>query len=228
MKRIISILLLTYPILVFADKIYFKNDTSIEGKIIDYKGDYITFKLDSINDVQYPKGSVIKMIDSQTIQFSMEYVYMATDSDGEIIAMRTGQDETIIGTNEIQYQEKAKADAKEDFNSGLKWAGISTAAFIGGLYVGDDNSLDKGWLMGSAVAFAAPIYIIHKIPVDNSRLYSLSTKNEKHRNAYRTAYEKEIRKQRLKSVLLGTGSSTVALGVIAAVAVVTIMAIFAH
>ena len=96
MKRIISILLLTYPILVFADIIYFKNDTSIEGEIIDYKGDYITFKLDSINDVQYPKGSVIKMIDSQTIQFSMEYVYMATDSDGEIIAMRTGQDELLI------------------------------------------------------------------------------------------------------------------------------------
>ena len=51
---------------------------------------------------------------------------------------------------------------------------------------------------------------------------------EKHRNAYRTAYEKEIRKQRLKSVSLGTGYSTVALGVIAAVAVVTIMAMFAH
>ena len=228
MKRIVSIFLLTYPILLFADKIYFKDDTSIEGDIIDYKENYITFKLDNINDVQYPKGSVIKMIDSQTIQFSMEYVYMATDSDGEIIAMRTGQDETTIGTNEIQYQEKAKADAKEDFNSGLKWSGISTAAFIGGLYVGDDNSLDKGWLMGSAVAFAAPIYIIHKIPVDNSRLYTLSTKNEKHRNAYRTAYEKEIRKQRLKSVSLGTGYSTVALGVIAAVAVVTIMAMFAH
>ena len=227
MKRIVSIFLLTYPILLFADKIYFKDDTSIEGDIIDYKENYITFKLDNINDVQYPKGSVIEMIDSQTIQFSMEYVYMATDSDGEIIAMRTGQDETIIGTNEIQYQEKAKADAKEDFNSGLKWSGISTAAFIGGLYVGDDNSLDKGWLMGGAVAFAAPIAAVYLTPVD-MRLANLSTKNEKHRNAYRTAYEKEIRKQRLKSVSLGTGYSTVALGVIAAVAVVTIMAMFAH
>ena len=223
MKRIVSIFLLTYPILLFADKIYFKDDTSIEGDIIDYKENYITFKLDNINDVQYPKGSVIKMIDSQTIQFSMEYVYMATDSDGEIIAMRTGQDETIIGTNEIQYQEKAKADAKEDFNSGLKWAGISTAAFIGGLYF----LSTEGFLIGSTVAFAAPIYIIHSTPVD-MRLGNLSTKNEKHRNAYRTAYEKEIRKQRLKSALLGTGYSTVALGVIAAVAVVSIMAMFAH
>ena len=139
-----------------------------------------------------------------------------------------GQDDSIIGSNDVQYQEQAKADAMEDFDSRLKWLGISTAAFIGGLYVGDDNSLDKGWLMGGAVAFIAPIYIIHKIPVDNSRLYTLSTKNEKHRNAYRTAYEKEIRKQRLKSVSLGTGYSTVALGVIAAVAVVTIMAMFAH
>ena len=107
MKKIVSIFLLTYPILVFADKIYFKNDTSIEGEIIDYKGDYITFKLDSINDVQYPLGSVIKMIDSQTIQFSMEYVYMVTDSDGEIIATRTGQDE-LLTKWESKTQDKIK------------------------------------------------------------------------------------------------------------------------
>ena len=149
------------------------------------------------------------------------------------IGLIFGQDDSIIGSNDVQYQEQAKADAMEDFDSRLKWLGISTAAFIGGLYVGlymdkDDNLQDKGWLMPIAVAFAAPIYIIDKIPVDNSRLYTLSTKNEKHRNAYRTAYEKEIRKQRLKSVSLGTGYSTVALGVIAAVAVVTIMAMFAH
>ena len=224
MKRIISILLLTYPILVFADIIYFIDDTSIEGEIIDYKGNYITFKLDNINDVQYPKGSVIKMIDSQTIQISMEYVYMATDSKGEIVALRTAKDELIIGINEIQYQEKARADAKEDFNSGLKWSGISTAAFIGGLYF----LWTEGFLIGSTVAFAAPIYIIHSTPVDNSRLNNLRTKNEKHRNAYRTAYEKETRKQRLKYSLLGTGSSTVAFVAYAAVAVVTIMAMFAH
>ena len=127
------------------------------------------------------------------------------------------QSKSGLGLEESIIQKVAEADAKEDFNSGLKWAGISIAAFIGGLYVGDDNSLDKGWLMGSAVAFAAPIYIIHKIPVDNSRLYTLSTKNEKHRNAYRTAYEKEIRKQRLKYSLLGTGYCTVSLGVSVAV-----------
>ena len=80
--------------------------------------------------------------------------------------------------------------------------------------------------MGGAVAFIAPIATIYLTPVDDFRLEGLSTKNEKHRNAYRTAYEKEIRKQRLKSALLGTGYSTVALGVIAVVAVVGIMAIF--
>ena len=225
MKRIVSILILAYPILVFADKIYFKDDTSIKGEIIDYKGDYITFKVGNINDIHFGNRKyIIKEIDIQTFIFDMDYVYMATDSKGEIIAQRRGQDELIIGTNEEQYQYKAKADAKVDFNSGLKWLGISTAAFIGGLYVG----LDKGWLMGGAVAFIAPIVAVYATPVDNSRLYNLSTKNEKHRNAYRTAYEKEIRKQRLKSALLGTGYSTVALGVIAAVAVVTIMAMFAH
>ena len=228
MKRIVSILILAYPILVFSDKIYFKDDTSIEGEIIDYKGDYITFKVGNINDIHFGNRKyIIKEIDIQTFIFDMDYVYMATDSKGEIIAQRRGQDELIIGTNEEQYQYKAKADAIEDFDSGLKWLGISTAAFIGGLYVGEDNLLDKGWLMGGAVAFIAPIAAVYLTPVD-MRLANLSTKNEKHRNAYRTAYEKEIRKQRLKSVSLGTGYSTVALGVIAAVAVVTIMAMFAH
>jgi len=127
------------------------------------------------------------------------------------------QSKSGLELEESIVQKLAKADAKEDFNSGLKWSGISTAAFIGGLYVGlymdkDDNLQDKGWLMPIAVAFAAPIYIIHKIPVDNSRLNNLLTKNEKHRNAYRTAYEKETRKQRLKYSLLATGSSTVAIG----------------
>ena len=113
-------------------------------------------------------------------------------------------------------QKLAIADAKEDFNSGLKWSALSMAAFIGGLFVVVTDVLTSneeiGNLMGGTIAFAAPIYIIHKIPVDNSRLNNLLTKNEKHRNAYRTAYEKETRKQRLKYSLLATGSSTVAIG----------------
>ena len=126
------------------------------------------------------------------------------------------QSKSGLELEESIVQKLAKADAKEDFNSGLNWAGISTAAFIGGFYVVVRNILTSdeeiGNLMGGTVAIATPIYIIHKIPVDNSRLNNLLTKNEKHRNAYRTAYEKETRKQRLKYSLLATGSSTVAIG----------------
>ena len=126
------------------------------------------------------------------------------------------QSKSGLELEESIVQKLAKADAKEDFNSGLKWSGISiAAAFIGGLYLFPNN----GFFIGSTVAFAAPIYIIDKIPVDNSRLNTLYTKNEKHRNAYRIAYEKEIRKQRLKYSLLGTGCCTVSLGVSVAVMV---------
>jgi len=126
------------------------------------------------------------------------------------------QSKSGLELEESIVQKLAKADAKEDFNSGLKWLGISSAAFIGGFYVVVEDVLTSneeiGNLMGGTIAIAAPIYIIHKIPVDNSRLNNLLTKNEKHRNAYRTAYEKETRKQRLKYSLLATGSSTVAIG----------------
>ena len=124
------------------------------------------------------------------------------------------QSKSGLELEESIVQKLAKADAKEDFNSGLKWLGISSAAFIGGFVVGDVLTSNEviGNLMGGTIAIAAPIYIIHKIPVDNSRLNNLLTKNEKHRNAYRTAYEKETRKQRLKYSLLATGSSTVAIG----------------
>ena len=142
------------------------------------------------------------------------------------------QSKSGLELEESIVQKLAKADAKEDFNSGLKWAGISSAAFIGGFYVVVNEMIfsneEMDNLMGGTIAIAAPIYIIHKIPVDNSRLNNLLTKNEKHRNAYRTAYEKETRKQRLKYSLLATGSCTVAIGVYAAVAFVTLMGILAH
>ena len=132
------------------------------------------------------------------------------------------QSKSGLGLEESIIQKVAEADAKEDFNSGLKWAGISIAAFIGGFYVVVRNVLTSdeeiGNLMGGTVAIATPIYIIHKIPVDNSRLDNLSTKNEQHRMVYRTAYEKEIRKQRSKYSLLATSSCIVDLGVFLVVA----------
>ena len=121
------------------------------------------------------------------------------------------QSKSGLGLEESIIQKLAEADAKEDFNSGLKWSGISTAAFIGGLYF----LSTEGFLIGSTVAFAAPIYIIHSTPVD-MRLGNLSTKNEKHRNACRTVYKRETRKQRLKYFLLGTGYSTEVTGALAA------------
>ena len=127
------------------------------------------------------------------------------------------QSKSGLELEESIVQKVAKADAKEDFNSGLKWLGISSAAFIGGFYVVVNEMIfsneEMDNLMGGTIAIAAPIYIIHKIPVDNSRLNNLLTKNEKHRNAYRTAYEKETRKQRLKYSLSATGLCTVSLGV---------------
>tara|TARA_B100000586_G_C20084741_1_gene417105 strand:- start:662 stop:1009 length:348 start_codon:yes stop_codon:yes gene_type:complete len=74
-------------------------------------------------------------------------------------------------------QKLAIADAKEDFNSGLKWSALSM----------------------------------------DSRLNTLYTKNEKHRMVYRTAYEKEIRKLRLKYSILGP---PVGCGVLVAVLVI--------
>ena len=104
-------------------------------------------------------------------------------------------------------QKLAIADAKEDFNSGLKWSALSMVALIGELYL-------KGmW----PLTFAAPIYLIQITPVDNSRLYTLYTKNKKHRMVYRKAYEKEIRKQRLKYSILGP---PVGCGVLVAVLVI--------
>ena len=193
MKRVVSIFfILSFPTLVFADMLYFKDDTSIEGEIIDYKGNYIIFKVDNINDMHSGNRKyVIKEIDIQTIMFDMNYVYMATDTNGEIVAMRIGQDESIIGTNELQYQEKAMADALEDFNSGLKWSGVSILAFAAGLFFIEkypyekilDTEINTGFLFGSTVAFIGPIAASYLFPADDFRLNNLSTKNENHRNA---------------------------------------------
>ena len=124
------------------------------------------------------------------------------------IAVAFGQQSTSgLELEESIIQELAKADAKEDFNSGLKWSALSMVALIGELYL-------KGmW----PLTFAAPIYLIQITPVDNSRLYTLYTKNKKHRMVYRTAYEKEIRKLRLKYSILGP---PVGCGVLVAVLVI--------
>ena len=77
------------------------------------------------------------------------------------------QSKSGLELEESIVQKLAKADAKEDFNSGLKWAGISSAAVIGGFYVVVNEMIfsneEMDNLMGGTIAIAAPIYIIHKI-----------------------------------------------------------------
>jgi len=123
--------------------------------------------------------------------------------------------------------EIATADAKEDFNTKLIWSGASIAAFAGGFYVGDDNLLDQGWLMGGAVALIGPPAASYLIPVNipRHRFYELSTKSEEYQIVYRTAYNSVTRNQRLKYSLLGTGGSIVALGVYAALGLIWLNAI---
>ena len=63
------------------------------------------------------------MIDSQTIQFSMEYVYMVTDSDGEIIATRTGQDE-LLTKWESKTQDKIKKTKYKIKKTKFNWYSV--------------------------------------------------------------------------------------------------------
>ena len=70
MKRIISILLLTYPILVFADTLQFKDGRELEGSIIIIGKDYIVFKVSDPNFViNSYENSVKEVLDNQTIVF---------------------------------------------------------------------------------------------------------------------------------------------------------------
>ena len=80
MKRIISILLLTYPILVFADTLQFKDGRELEGSIIFIGKDYIVFKVSDPNFVINPnENSVKQVIDNQTIVFKLDYISIPED-----------------------------------------------------------------------------------------------------------------------------------------------------
>ena len=80
MKRIISILLLTYPILVFADTLQFKDGRELEGSIIFIGKDYIVFKVSAPNFVINPnENSVKQVIDNQTIVFKLDYISIPED-----------------------------------------------------------------------------------------------------------------------------------------------------
>ncbi len=117
----------------------------------------------------------------------------------------------------------AKASAKEDFNTGLIWSEVSIIAFFSGLYVYKkmENSL-----LASVIGILGPPATSYLIPVNipGHRFHELQTKNEEYQIVYRTAYEGVIRNQRLKYTIIGTGCSTVAFGVTAAVVFLLLMA----
>ena len=80
MKRIISILLLTYPILVFADTLQFKDGRELEGSIIFIGKDYIVFKVSDPNFViNFNENSVKEVLDNQTIVFKLDYISIPED-----------------------------------------------------------------------------------------------------------------------------------------------------
>ena len=80
MKRIISIFLLTYPILVFADTLQFKDGRELEGSIIFIGKDYIVFKVSDPNFViNFNENSVKEVLDNQTIVFKLDYISIPED-----------------------------------------------------------------------------------------------------------------------------------------------------
>ena len=80
MKRIISILFLTYPILVFADTLQFKDGRELEGSIIFIGKDYIVFKVSDPNFViNSNENSVKEVLDNQTIVFKLDYISIPED-----------------------------------------------------------------------------------------------------------------------------------------------------
>ena len=83
-------------------------------------------------------------------------------------------------------------------------------------------------LIGSTVSFIGPIVASYLLPADDFRLDNLSTKNENHRNAYHSTYEREIRKKRLKYSLIGTSCATTCFGIYAVLSVLAIIGLMGH
>ena len=121
----------------------------------------------------------------------------------------------------------ARESAKEDFNTGLIWSSVSIVSFFSGIYVGDDNLMDKGWLIGGAIALIGPptASYLKPVKIPAHRFLELEIKNEEYQNAYRTAYDGVIRNERLKYSLIGTGFSTVVFGGVAALSFVAIFSV---
>lgn len=110
------------------------------------------------------------------------------------------QEQIINQTEKLdiaQIQQKAKVDAKSDFNTlkKLGWGGASIAATLGGIL--SSLVLTKA---ASIIGLMAIPIASHQMPVNlpQEREKELSSKSDKHQAIYHLAYESAMKKQRLK------------------------------
>ena len=92
MKRLISLFLIfAYTTILFADTLTFKNGVTIQGKLVRYNKDRLTFKVDEDSMRNIPQEAVITIVNDNTIQFHNKYVKNVKDENNNIIANPAGE-----------------------------------------------------------------------------------------------------------------------------------------
>ena len=92
MKRLISLFLIfANTTILFADTLTFKNGVTIQGKLIRYNKDRLTFKVDEDSMRNIPQEAVITIVNDNTIQFHNKYVKNVKDENNNIIANPAGE-----------------------------------------------------------------------------------------------------------------------------------------
>ena len=131
MKRIISILLLTYPILVFADTLQFKNGIELEGSIIIIGKDYLVFKVSEPNFVinSFLRNSVKEVLDNQTIVFKLDYISIPEDFWGmQPSELRTQNEDESDEDFQTRVEEDAIARVEPIQNALLIHSGLLSSS----------------------------------------------------------------------------------------------------
>ena len=92
MKRLISLFLIfAYTTILFADTLTFKNGVTIQGQLVRYNKDRLTFKVDEDSMRNIPQEAVITIVNDNTIQFHNKYVKNVKDENNNIIANPAGE-----------------------------------------------------------------------------------------------------------------------------------------
>ena len=92
MKRLISLFLIfAYTTILFADTLTFKNGVTIQGQLVRYNKDQLTFKVDEDSMRNIPQEAVITIVNDNTIQFHNKYVKNVKDENNNIIANPAGE-----------------------------------------------------------------------------------------------------------------------------------------